>query len=470
MCKSRIKSIVSILFVCLLISLFFVFSVLFVFINSNVFPILNGLILLSFLFLFKGRYRVYAFIFFSSFTKCMIMLNTRVGSFLTWNMVIYILVVMIERIVKREGFKNKETHLLTTYACFICFAFITDLINLQNVSLLKFVSALSYLSLPLIIFLDNYAEKKVSKMLLSFSLSIILMNTFAFFFAYILKQYRTAFFGTYLPDHINQIKYYVDNYRFSGLTGDPNHNALYILIAVSINLIYIKSIKKHVFLFIFLSVLMTIFGFIGQSKTFFLALSIMFFIIMFEKAKKKENRIFVLFIAVCTIIVVPLLSVSIPVLTQVLLRFVDIDSRAGFLESISTQRMHIWTNYLSYYSSNPLKAILGHGVWPSYKLFDWDYHNSFIQLLWEYGSVGSFFFVLYMGRFIVPKSKVKTLFCYMPTIILFVFGLSLHIVYDEFIYSGLFIYNYLLTNINDEKRFTTVFYDAHGGKYYELEI
>ena len=444
--KSKYKSIFQIAVSIILVFIFFSSSVLFIFVRNNIFPLINGIVLFTFLFLFKGRYRIYAFIFFSSFTKCMIPINSRIGSFLTWNMLIYLIIILIERIFYKGKTTKKEWVLIFSYICFVCFALLSDIVNITNVSLLKFASAISYLSIPLVISIDSKAEKSIPKMLIVFSCSILFMNMFAFTFVYILKPFTNTFINAYLPKHQAQLNYYQSNYRFSGLTGDPNHNSLYILMAVSLNILFLKRIKKGKALFHILNILMLVFGIIGQSKTFLLATILVFVLLMVEIGKDKSNLPIVFFFSISVIILSLLLAVSIPTLSRITLRFIDLDDRVGFLEAFTTQRMHIWKNYLSYLSKNPIKTIIGHGVWPTYKLFNWDYHNSFIQLLWEYGVFGSFFFILYMGRFIVPKSKNKKFIYYLPSILLLFFGLSLHIIYDEFIYSGLYIYNNLLEN------------------------
>lgn len=458
----------SILIVFLLIIAFFASSVCFIFIRSNAFPIINGLILLSFLFLFRGKYRAYAFIFFSSFTKCMMLINTRIGSFLTWNMLAYIVVVLIERLIAKKQFTSNEKTLITFYLVFVITAILADIFNINNVSILKSISALSYLSIPIVLSLDMKANKEIKIILFVFSLSIIAMNVFAFVFVYIFKQFTSSFLAVYLPKHIAQMNYNSSNYRFSGLTGDPNHNSLYIVIAISLNLIYSQKTKRKTIFIHIMNCIMAFFGLVGQSKTFLLALIIGFFVIMLDMAKDKKNLSTVLIVSSATIVCGMFLFISIPFLSNVLLRFINIDTRVGFLESITTQRLHIWKNYLSYISSDPLRIVFGHGVWPTEKLFDWDYHNFYIQIIWEFGLFGTFAFFGYMFKSVKPTFKEKKISYTLPIIMLVFYGFSLHILYDEFIYSALYLYKRLIEEY--EYSDSILVGDVKIGEYHEIKI
>lgn len=421
---------------------------LFLFKQTQILPLICGIVLASFIFLFKGKYRAYALLFFIPLTAFLSFkpFGIKLGSLLTWDIVLYGVVVLIENIhFYKENKGPYKRDLFLAVFFLIIFMFISNLVNFKTVSLIKYCSIIAYWLLPVIFFEDQKCEKNIFKMILAFSSSFILSNIFCAFFVYVAKPYSKLFLTTYISKYVDNFAHInIANFRFTGMIGDSNHNAFIALLISSISLFYIKFYNNHKLILISNILVLQIFALLGGSKTYIVAFLVLYFLFVFLFLKDSKFFIYIFSISVFLILSALILMASIPALSKTLTRLLLFDDRTGFLESITSNRASIWREYFAEMTKNPLLFLIGHGT-QTKRLYEADYHNSYIELIWEYGMVGTLIWINYFKFFLIPKSTnsklIKTIFI----VLILLFGFSLHIIYNELFYAALLI-NYVLSN------------------------
>lgn len=418
----------------LAISVVFLFAFLFLITGNIVFPCLNGLIMLLSLFIYKQKYRVYSIVFFSFLPSLLSINKYGIPSFVSINVIVYIICILVDLIIFRKAIKRIDFFRVACFILLAIFLLFVCLLNIKDISITKAISGICYLSLPVLFLLDKRAEKNYLILIILFSLAIILTNLFAFAFIYIFKSYSFRFLELFIPDYVLELKVKgYSGFRFPGLIGDSNHNSLNILLATAMAILYSIKFKKWRIFLISNSFLMQMFGFIGGSKTYILCLFLMMFGFIIYYFYVKKMLIIGTSITLLILCFGALFFLNIGIVCTSILRLLNTDSRGGFLESLTTGRLSVWKNYLVAISAKPILAIFGHGV-SSVKLFDFHFHSVWLELLWDFGFVGTAIFVYYFYQMFLVPLKNKSILIYFPLIICMFFGLTLHILYDESIY------------------------------------
>lgn len=453
--KSKTNHLITILVISFLCILFFVNSVVAIYKYSVVFPILNGLVLFSLLFLFKGKYRVFSLFFFAPSSKFMTVKNTSFGSFFTWIVFIYLFICIIQLFIDNKH--NKLEHYFKNLVLFIFLAAYTLFINLLNYGMsLSFsnFSHLIYLTLFISIFIDSRADKNIKLISISFLLGTFIANLIPFYFIYISKH-TYEFLELYIPSYVriyNAVS--KDVFRFTGLKGDANYDSLYILLSSVLSVLSVRffETKKTLKIFVYiLAVLIQFFAILSGSKTYIIVsiLVIVFFLssILFEK-KRLFVGISIMSLAAIFVIV---FGINNQLLSKTLLRMLYLDTRAGFLSGITTSRFNIFVEYISSSFSKPLSFIFGYGI--KNISYGFDYHNTYLQLFRDYGLFGSVLFVTYVASFSKGINKnFKRKYFIIPMFLVLFFGVALHVVYDEIVYLSLILYYLLILCFNSKFR------------------
>lgn len=443
----------------ILISLLFLIPFLtgagFLFKQTQLFPLLSGIVLTSFIFINKGKYRAYAFLYFIPLTAFLSFKpgGIKLGSLLTWNIILYGFVVLFENIkfyIRKKRPYCKELFLPALFL--IIFMLVSNLINIKSVSLIKYVSIVSYWLLPVIFFEDQKAEKNFFKLLLVFSISFILANIFCATFIYVLKPFSKTFVKIYLPKYVDNFSHVnITNFRFTGMIGDSNHNAFIALLITVVSLFYIKNFNQHKLILLINITILQIFALLGGSKTYIIAFFMLYFLFVFLFFKESKFFIYLFSMSLIFVFGALIVMASVPALSKTLTRLLLFDNRTGFLESITSNRASIWREYFTEITKNPLTFLIGHGT-QSQRLYGADYHNSYIELLWEYGVVGLFFWCYYFKIFLIPKKSQSKLSKIIFLSLILIFSFSLHIIYNELFYAILLI-NLVLSN-NQSRLYT----------------
>ena len=449
--SKRRSEYLKIFFLVFLAILFYFFTSLYLHTSKWLFLVIGGIVVLSQLFVFKGEYRIYSIIFYIPATNCMIVKGANIGSFLTWCIAVYFILCFIALLIsykKEQGF-TYELKVTILFGIFAVFSFITQLVNIQTVSIIKYFSSLLYISIPMLFLIDNRAQKNIKTLIIVFALSHIISNLYAFLYLYILKDYSELFIETFIPNNYNSyIRQDLSDVRFPGLNGDSNHNSFYVLYSSSLIVLYLYRYKKDYIIMVLLLILLQIFALLGGSKTYIMVFAVSAIFAFITIFKNKKNFVLILIGFILSILFIFVIVLYIPSLSKVFLRLITQDYRDGFLESLSTYRISIWTTYLSEMMVNPFKLLIGHGL-SAQKLLNNHYHNMFIQSLWELGIIGSLFLFLYYNSFFSSKKRIVKInsIYFLPILIILLFGLSLHILFEEGCISGLLIY-YLIINDN----------------------
>lgn len=438
MVETKKENILSKVIVGSLSLVFFGCAILYVLYPFPLFMIINGALLLSFTFIFQGRYRIYAYAFYLPMAKFMIIQNADLGSFFTWNIIIYSFVVFIEMLLKRETLSSHNKAIIIFLTIFALYMLVVNLINIGTTSFYQYFSAMAYLFLLIALVLDKKGEKNKKTLIISFALGVLLSNIIPAVFIYFFKSQAIPFLSTYIPNYVSS--YQANNaaaFRFPGLLGDPNHNACCILLVSTLLVMIMPRNNKTIGIVILL--FLQLFALLGASKTYFFGLAIIVIMLLILRFYKTKYFLIVLmiFIGVALFAFVILLNTS---LGTVFKRIIIIDNRVGFLDAITTHRTTIYSSYLISMLSDPIRFLIGHGINASNYPINMDAHNTLIEMIWHFGMIGSIFYCAFFYNFFKFNfTKIPRVYL-LPIIVILAFSLALHLAYKEYIYMGIFIY------------------------------
>lgn len=460
----------------LLFIVFITLSVFYIFTLNNIFPLLSALILVTHFFIFKGRYRVYSLLFYSSFNSLMMMINTSVGSFFTWSLILYALIIFLEHVITQREFNDIGAKVTATSLIFLIYMLIINLINIKSIRFVQFFSLIAYLiSIPMV-YVDFRADKNRKKIIFSLVLGIISANLFGLVFAYVLPSMTENFLIVTAERLLRSFLVNRGNYRFSGVLDDPNFNGMTIMLSIALLSANINFVKRK-YLLAVLSIPLVMFGFLGQSKSFVIVLSIIIiaFLINYLRSNKRIAQLSILAILLAFFL---LLIFGQSIVISVLQRFLTMDTREGILNGITTGRINIQIAYIINMLNNPIQLIFGHGTSASY-LPEGATHNFILGILWEYGFVGSIFYIIYMATFFSKDLQVSknsfhnTLFL----LVILIYSFSLDLKSNPLIY--LYVACLFLTNTTQKivtqqyekkKRHPNIAREEEAVKYYETTI
>lgn len=424
----------------------FLTGTIYLFLKTPILPIIAFVSLFLTSVLYKSRYRIYSLIFFTPLTSFLGLKigDKSIGSLLTLMIFVYLIEIIVEVIINYK--KNKvmpNFSLLIPVSLLVFVMFIINLTNYNTIDFVKFISIVLYWLLPFLFIVDQKADKNCFKILFCLIVSYFLINVYSFLFIYVLKSFSVEFVTTYLPpiykEYLNKLT--LSDFRFPGMIGDPNHNSLVILTITSLSLFYLYKFKVHKKFLIIAIIILQFFCFIGGSKTYIVGLIILIFSSIFLFCRKLKVFPFILIFSALFLVLSTIILLAIPSISKSLTRLLLIDDRAGFLEAFTTNRASIWEEYLSNIGNNPIRVLIGHGTQAERLCEGADYHNSFIEVVWEYGIVGTIVWLNYFRLFVkYNDAKSKKMFLVL-LILLITYGLSLHIIYQEILYISLFAFN-----------------------------
>lgn len=399
--------------------------------DSFIFPVISGVSLLLSLFIFGGKYRLYAITFCVPISALMSIKNSGFGSFLTWNIIIYLLILLVESILKRK-INSAELVFIISYLVLVAYTLIIQICNLSPIT--KFFSSAVYWALPLSYVFEDENNKKIWPLIVVLSLSHICSNLFGCLFIYILPNQAIPFLTRYVPSYIAQYEKFGSSiFRYPGFSGDPNHLGISVLFVSLIMLSYSLKTSKHIFYSIIASIALQLFGFLGGSKTYILCFVFLIIFISIYLIRQTKQKLFYSFIIICCFFIGSLLILSIDSLSKTVARLIFFDDRQGFLEAITTNRLSIWKNDISYLMGNPLKLLFGNGTW-SPTIYGAAAHNFYIQIIWDLGLFGTILFFAFITRFF--SNKNNNYFLFGSTLLLFItYSFGLHVLYNESVLS-----------------------------------
>ena len=251
----------------------------------------------------------------------------------------------------------------------------------------------------------------------------------------------TSQFMIYFPSilqFINRIDFN-ESVRLAGYYGDPNFYSAHINAALAgILILLFKSYsKKRMIILILMAIVLLYCGLLSVSKSFLL-ISFCLLLLWVSKLLFSKGKISLKFSLAFMALVAGTFILSSTVFTDsvnlILSRFTNDNSLSDF----TTKRTDIWFNYFNYLSENPSVFFFGSGF-TNVLVNDRAAHNTLIQLLFQFGIIGTSFYTLWL-LFLFNKFFNKFLFKIndlMSALILLVgcvgpwFGLDM-LFFDEF--------------------------------------
>ena len=188
------------------------------------------------------------------------------------------------------------------------------------------------------------------------------------------------------------IESYLTVTRLSGFYGDPNFYSAHIcacLSGVQMLLCFEQNQRRQLVLAV-LALVLIYCGLLSASKSFLIVIVFLFFLwipILFEK-RIKSNRIR-LFIGLLTAGMIIISSSAFQTLLQTI---DDRFAQASNISELTTGRSELWINYIREFLNNPLLLLFGEG-YTGVNLNNKASHNTLIQLVYQFGLIGSPFLV-----------------------------------------------------------------------------
>ena len=231
--------------------------------------------------------------------------------------------------------------------------------------------------------------------------------------------------------------------RFSGLQGNPNYFTLDVIIVLSSLVVayYLKPEKIYLFLFVLLS----IFGIMSISKSFFISWVLLIFIWFVISIKDNIINLFK-FIGLFLIAFLLIYCVAYEYINAYVLRFAE--DIGGSLASITTGRTEIWKKYIDKIFSDPIIFLFGAGV--NSKVGDLAPHNTYLECFYSLGVIGTIFFILLLKKCFIDVVKLKII--WVPISMLLIRMVAIGVLSYDNLWFYLMILNLVGINIIRNKK------------------
>lgn len=236
---------------------------------------------------------------------------------------------------------------------------------------------------------------------------------------------------------------YQTYFRHAGFYGDPNFYSAHITAAMAGIMVLISrknQFKRQILLTVML-VLLTYCGLISFSKTFVLiAISLVLLWIihmLFQNGKVSAKLLTILSASVAGIFILSSTVFS-ELIDVVIGRFID---SAGSLSDFTTNRTDIWLDYFFELTNNPLLLLFGKG-YTSIVLHFWASHNTIIQIIYQFGVVGTIFFLLWFwsyAKLVLKSIKIKM---FLPVMVLLIGAFGPWLALDMLFFDEVFLVSF----------------------------
>ena len=411
----------------LFFTLFIVSSCLYVIKYSIIFPIINASILFVHLFIFKGKYRIYAFVTYIPFIIFFNYKPLGIGSFYTYTILIYCFFVLLDLFVYDFEYDKKDVQKLILCVFLGLYTILISFIFSRLSGFIKSASVTGYTISIAFMCLDKRAGKDKSLLLLLISSSFLLSNFISYSILYIIKGDIAV---SFLSNFIGEIylKKYLDtnnSFRYPGLFADPNYLGFYSLMMLAIYISFFKSLRFKIPSLIIISA-NQVFTLFGESRNYLVCLIIVIVILMVCLLIKVKNG-WLIALGGCGALLVVSLTLGNSILAPTILRIVNIDKRTGLLAALTSDRTTLQQLYLSYYLQNPLVFIFGKGI--DYPYIDYtSAHSTFVMTFWYFGIIGTALYYIYLLLFLNFNNIKKTFLYLLPLVVIIMYGFTLDFV------------------------------------------
>lgn len=358
-------------------------SILILFGTYNSVFSLGALAIMAYIIVFKETDYSVGLIFFSVSMANIFKVSADGVSFFTY---IELLFVVVSVFKKNLMF----TVLDCSIGAFICYLAFVQVIMSGSISVTLTIKMMSHL------------------LLLSFLIQFIDVNKFIVLISYVYGVIVASFMSLF-NGSIFRITQYVSTKeirisgemtsRFAGLYADPNYYTVNLIIALCIIVIlYEKSIISPI-----VSILLSIslIGFAGMtgSKSALLMLAFPVLLFLYFSVKSKKYHI-VLFAMIGVAFAISLIfSGKFEVFNNAIVRM----KSASDAKSLTTGRSEIWKMYFEFFRANPTRVFLGNSI-NNVTLNGRAAHNTYIDLIYQFGIIGSIWFLEVLRRLYVNNT------------------------------------------------------------------
>lgn len=305
-------------------------------------------------------------------------------SFFTYLVLFYVLWFFMKKTCMSKIFA-------LSLALLVAFLTLQMVVSINMLRIIKFVANILFVYIAV----NSYDNHSVKKLSLFYIIGVALSSSVAVLD--IIPNLNGYIGGkeTWIQD--------VQISRFAGLYADPNYYAVNVII--SLCLIVVLNYKKELSaaLTIFLGALMTIFAILTLSKSAFVMLLLPLFLLLYSKVKSRKYFVFLSTLIVSIIFALQIFAGKIEMFSDILYRF----NKATDIDSLTTGRSYLWRDYIDFLFENPIQLLFGGGFGAGV-LNGRAAHNTYIDLIYYLGIVGTMLMLLVFGVIIdIKKNTAK---------------------------------------------------------------
>ena len=222
----------------------------------------------------------------------------------------------------------------------------------------------------------------------------------------------TAALSAYYLVPYSSIAKFIDVYsfneitRYSGYYGDSNFYSAQIAAALAGLLVIFITLRKRMWLSIFISFVLIYCGLLSASKSFVITAAVVILLWILQVLSLRGNMSYkVTIIVSIAAVVIGILASNVftSLIDIVAIRF----GNSTNISDVTTGRSDIWMNYLRYLEKNPKVLLFGQG-YTSALVDERASHNTILQCVFQFGLVGFPIFLIWLSRiFEISMRQIK---------------------------------------------------------------
>ena len=248
------------------------------------------------------------------------------------------------------------------------------------------------------LFIANYKIYDLKTYIMYFAVSLILSSIIGLF-----KENINGLLSYYTDLNYEWING-VYKIRFSGLFNDPNYYTIAIITALLVLIFVKKTMNMSTLIYFLLYIALSIFGFLTYSKSFLIMYILILFTTFYFNILDKRFNFLAIEIVFIIMIIFLIVYGRIPIINDFLYRFTN-------SQGLTTGRDLIWKRYIEKINSNFKNILFGCGLDAEY-VGGKATHNMYLELIYYSGFVGmtiylaSIFFIIFSNT---NRRKIKLL-------------------------------------------------------------
>lgn len=361
-----------------------------------------------------------------------------IGSYILFLFIVYYFSILIRQRKSLLKMIKDGMPLLIVYIVFAIYSLIISFTNIESLKVFSVFSFLVYCLFPIAVKYDLNSKKDFLTVA-TVALVAVLLNYVIGYPLMLMPWTRQAMAN--LSDAT--FEYYsqsIFSIRFPGLTQDQNQMGLLAFMPIAfffIGLNFFKVENKKIkYSLIALAIIDALLAFTSGSKTYMLLVIFLAICCFVLFAIKNKKRLFVSLASIsilCFILAIISIFCGQQLFPKLFIRFLGDGTSDDLLNTLTTGRLGLWKNYLTELISSPWRLLFGYGTRASYyfRLNELNVaHNLLINLLYDYGIIGTCLFAAYwIMSFYIKGFKslrmTEKVIIFIPTFLFLFYGLGL---------------------------------------------